>query len=191
MSRRPYQGPSDSQANAEALARRDAGYAVPHEVSLARSWDFRRREPTDLREAVRMVRRAYADEVPARLHEGPDSIGPDGTPKMTARAEGYIFGSPQGSDRSDPDQLVSFYHSPFRARLSQLERGDETERKHAALVAHVTIGGQGPREAAIAEGVPPWCARIVAEDAIRAFLRSISDLKLHLPRQIEEVGAVA
>lgn len=130
-----------------------------------------------------MVRRAYADEVPGRLHEGPDSIGQDGTPKMTAKAEGYIFGSSQGSDRTDPDQLVSHYHVPFRAMLDQMEHGDEGNRKRAAVVSHVAIGSQGPQEAAIAEGVPAWCAKVVAEDALRSFLRSMTDLKLHLPRE--------
>jgi hypothetical protein len=135
-----------------------------------------------------MVRKAYADEVPAKLHEGPENIGPDGTPKMTSKAEGYIFGSPTGSDAGkDPEtgkpDLVGYYHSPFRAKLADMERGDEARRKHAAIVRHVTIGQQPPAQAAIEEGVPAWCASYVAELALRSFLRNLTDLKLNLPRQ--------
>jgi hypothetical protein len=205
-------------------------------VSFRTRWDYHRREPQDLREAVRMVRRAYADEVPPKLHEGYDSIGPDGTPKMTAKAEGYIFGSAQGSDatsgkcncpyeagvrrmlyntrtmkqaedalasvadvqhaddcpanpRNAP--LVSYYHAPFRAKLDEWQRGDEGSRKRAAIISHVTIGQQGPREAAITEGVPSWCAKTVAEDAIRAFLRSMTDLKLHIQNRHAEMAGTA
>lgn len=194
--RRPYIGPSEAQANAEALARRGAPYAGSSDASFRQAWDWRRREPVNLREAVRMVRRAYADEVPAKLHEGPDSIGEGGTPKMTARAEGYIFGSPRGSDvRHDPEtgqpDLISYYHSPFRARLDELAHGDDTQRLIAQIVSHVTIGGRGPKEAAIEEGVLGACAHWVAEAAIRAFLRGITDLKLHVREPLEPAGVAA
>jgi hypothetical protein len=183
-----YRGISDAQANAEALARRSAPYAVASEVSFKVAWDYTQREPENLREAVRMVRRAYADEVPTKLHEGYDSIGEGGTPKMTAKAEGYLFGNPTSSDAGrdaetgEPD-LVSYYHAPFRAALHRMSHGDEASRKRAAIVQHVTIGQQGPQEAAIAEDVPSWCAKVVAEDAIRAFLRDLTDIKVSLRRE--------
>ena len=176
---RPYIGPSEAQINAEALAHRDAPYTAASQVSFTIAWDYQRREPADLREATRMVRRAYTDELPIKLHEGPDKIGEGGTPKMTARAEGYIFGSAQGSD--DADSAVSHYHAPFRACLDGMAHGDESSRKRAAIVSHVTIGSQGPQDAAVAEGVPSWCAKLVAEDALRSFLRNLSDLKFVLP----------
>lgn len=158
-------------------------YSAASEVSFCVAWDWHRREPADLREAVRMVRRAYSDEVPTKLHEGPDSIGPDGTPKMTTRAEGYIFGSAQGSDRTDADQMMSYYHSPFRAMLDHMQHGDASMRRRAAIVSHITIGSQGPVQAAIAEKAHPLDAKLVAEDAIRSFLRSMTDMKLHLGRE--------
>jgi hypothetical protein len=185
-----YRGPSEAQINADALARRDAPYTEASGVSFRVAWDWHNREPENLRDAVRMVRKAYADEVPTRLHEGPDSIGDDGTPKMDARAVGYIFGSEQSSDATrDPEtgkpaDLISYYHAPFRAALEQLQkRGGEGERHRGNIVAHVTIGSQGPVDAAIAEGVPSWCAKQVAEDAIRGFLRTLTDIKVHLPRE--------
>jgi hypothetical protein len=212
-----YRDLSDSQANAEALARRSAPYSAASDMSARIAWDYRNREPADLREAVYMVQKAYADEVPDKLHDGPDAIGEGGTPRMTARAEGYIFGSGDSDDapirscvchqllkckehpsggwdhyhsqhedmcpRNPQNQeLVGYYHTPFRAALGRMQRGAEAERKRAAIVSHVTIGQQGPQEAAITEGVPAWCAKLVAEDALRMFLRGLSDMKLHIPR---------
>jgi hypothetical protein len=194
MTKRPYVGPSEAQSNADALARRGLPFTEASRLSFEVKWDWHRREPADLRDAVRMARRAYADEVPTNLHEGPDDIGVDGTPKMTARAEGYIFGSATSSDvtmelneagKRVPADFASYYHAPFRATLDRLSKGVESERKRAAIVTHVTIGGQNPGHAAMTEGVPAWCAKTVAEDALRAFLRSMTDLKLHLSREPE------
>ena len=190
---RSHKGPSESQANADALARRDAPFSAASGASFSVNWDWHRREPSDLREAERMVRRAYSDEVPSKLHEGPDSIGEGGTPKMTTRAEGYLFGSAGSNDaKRDPltGQLdaVGWYHAPFRAHLDNLAHGDEASRKRAAIVSHIAIGGQGPQQAAITEGIPSWAAKLVAEDVLRAFLRGLSDLKLNAKRQAEAVA---
>lgn len=189
-------GISESQAaaNAEMLANRGRTFAGPSADSFRVAWDWRKRQPRDLREAVRIVRAAYASEVPTKLHDGPDAIGEGGTPRMTARAEGYIFGSGMADDalrdaetgQRDP---VGYYHAPFRARLAELYRGDERARKCAAIVSHVTIGQQGPQQAAIAEGVPSWCATLVARDALFFFIHSMSDLRLHLPADDAEMEA--
>lgn len=185
-----------SQANAEALARRSAPHTEASGESFRVRWDWHRREPADLREAVRLARRAYADEVPDKLHNGRNSGTPalaeDGSPRMTAKAEGYIFGPPGADDAArDPEtgqrDLVGYHYTPFRATLERMEHGDEPSRKRAAIVTHVTMGSQGPMQAAIAEGVPSWCAKVVAEDALRSFLRSMTDLRLHLPPE----GAIA
>lgn len=182
---RGYSGKSDSQANAEALARRSTPYSEAHRGSLTFSWDWQKRSPRDLRDAVRIVRKAYEDEVPRRMTEGPDSIGDDGTPRFSSQAEGYIFGSPTRTDAGhDPEDrpLVSYYQTPFRATLANMERGPEPEARRAAIVRHVTIGSQGPQEAAIAEGVPAWCAKTVAEDAIRSFIRRLSDVRVDVAK---------
>lgn len=124
-----------------------------------------------------MVQRAYSEEVPPKLHKGPDNAeGLYGSPGFTPQAEGYIFGSPGAND--DPDAGMSYYRSPFRAALAGMARGHETERKYAAIVSHVAIGGQSPHAAAVAESVPRWCAVIVAEHALRAFLRGLSDVRV-------------
>lgn len=183
---RAYIGPSESQskANAEALVRRGAPYTAASDASVRIAWDWRQREPKDLREAVRLVRKAYADEVPDKLHDGPDAIGEGGTPRMTARAEGYIFGSATASDaRPLDDELVSYYHTPFRAALCRLQHGSAPEQRRGRIVSHVTIGQMGPVEAAIAEKAHPFDAKLVAFDALRSFLHGMTDMRLHLPTE--------
>jgi hypothetical protein len=185
--RRPYIGPSEAQsrANQEALARRSLPFAPENRTSVAMSYDFRRRLPRDLRDAVEQVRRAYADEVPAKLHSGQD-LAPDGTPAMTSKAEAYIFGGETWTDAGRGEHpLVSFYLTPFRATLSKMEHASaESTRKRAAIVKHVTIGGQKPEHAAESEGVPSWCSRDVAEQAILSFLRRMSDMKVDVANEV-------
>ena len=177
MSKR-YRGWSDSQSNAEALARRESTYSEPNRTSAGMAYDFRRRQtPRDLRHAVDLVRRAYEDEVPTKLHES--GLADDGTPAMTAKAEAYIFGSPSWTDAGRDAPLVSFYLTPFRATLDGMEHHHaESVRKRAAIVRHVTIGSQEPEQAALTEGVPSWCSRLVAFDALCSFLRSLSDVRV-------------
>lgn len=208
--KRPYIGPSESQS--AALERRDAPFAPENRTSAGNAYDWRRRQdPRDLRDAVRLVRRAYQDEVPTRMHNR--DLADDGTPKMTPQTEAYMFGAPTWTDagsrpkcardcRFHPDNvfgdlsdggrnhephcpahqdnqpLISYYATPFRATLDGMERGPEPEAKRAAIIRHITFGSQGPQEAAIAEGVPLWCAKTVAEDAIRSFLRRLSDVRV-------------
>ncbi len=191
-----YRDLSDSQANAEALARRSSPYSVPHAISVSTAYDYRRREPRDLREAEHMVRRAHADEVPTKLHDGRNGGTPmlaaDGSPRFAARAEGYIFGNPEADDAGrDPEtgqrDLTGDIYTPFRSALSQMEHSDrEAHRKHAAIVTHVTFGQRTGVEAAIAEGVPSWCAGSVAELALKAFLNQMSTFRIHPPIKVAE-----
>lgn len=184
---RSHRGPSESQANADALARRDAPYSAASEASFRVAFDVRYRQPRDINDAVERVLRAYADDVPTKLHEGPDSIGEGGTPKMTERAEGYLFGSAESDDaKRDPDGLkdaISYYRSPFRACLAVMRSGNERSRKQAEIVAHVAIGSQRPSAAAVSVGVPYWCAMDVAEQALRAFMHNLSDVKFARPKE--------
>lgn len=125
-----------------------------------------------------MVRRHYQDEVPTKLHES--GLADDGTPAMTANAEAYIFGEHSWTD-AGRDEAVAFHMTPFRKTLDELENGDEVQRFIAAIVRHVTIGSQGPYEAAIAEGVrPTHRAKLVAEDALRSFLASLASVRVPL-----------
>lgn len=178
--RRPYIGPSESQAaaNAQVVFRRESQWSLPHDASVRVSMDFRERIPSDLRGMVRAVRRAYEDEVPTKLHEGPDNIGEGGTPKMTDQALRYLD-APHATDAAPGERALASYHlTPFRAALDRMERGDVHRKRRAAIVRHITIGGQEPVTAAIMEQAHPLDARIVAEDALRVFLNSMTDVKL-------------
>lgn len=174
---------SEAQSNAEALARRSAPFAPENRTSAGMAYDFRRRQPRDLREAVRLVRKAYQDEVPTKLHEG-DALADDGTPAMTSRAEAYIFGSPTWTDAGHGEKpLVAFYLTPFRATLGGMLRATaESSRKRGAIVQHVAFGME-PEQAAAEEGVPSWCTRLVAYDALATFLRQLTDVRIDVAKE--------
>ena len=177
-----YRGWSDSQANAEALARRSSPYTEASRLSATIAWDATKRGPRDLRHAVELVRRAYRDEVPTKLHES--GLADDGTPAMTAKAEAYIFGSPSWTDAGRGEQpLMSFYLTPFRATLSDMEKArEEATRRRAAIVRHVAFG-MDPVEAARSEGAHPLDAKLVVFDALCSFLRRLTDVRVDLSKQ--------
>lgn len=179
MTRKYNRGPSEAQSNAEALSRRGREFATENQTSAGIAYDYRRRQPSDLREAVRMARRAYADEIPTKLHSGTE-LADDGTPAMTNRATSYIFGNAQQTDAArDDGEFLTYYTAPFRATLAGMQAARaESSRKHAAIVGHITIGGQDPEPAAEAEGVPSWCSRRIAFDALCSFLRQLSDVRV-------------
>lgn len=191
MSKRPYFGPSEAQANADALANRGRTYADPNAASFKIQWDWHRREPRDLREAVNMVRKAYQDEVPTAIHEGPDSIGGGGTPKYRKTFLLYLE-APEATDAGKGEDPGWAYHlTPFKATLAAMSRGDLAARKQGEIVSRIAIGLQGPKEAAIAVGVPNWCAGREAEAALRAFRSGHSDIRLSLPKSLPKEDAAA
>ena len=166
-----------SKQQAEALARRGTTYADEH----ARSWEVRfdrRTEPGSLRELVIDLRRAYRDEVPARLHK--HDVDGGGTPAYSGEFAAYLYARPDAVDREDDT-----YRTPFRRCLSaMLTSREAATRQMAGIVAHVTVGGEAPedavaRQVGIAEA---WCARAVAERALRVFWRRCSDVRLDLGR---------
>ena len=175
--------------NADVLARRGSPFTAASGASFTTRWDWHKRQPTNLREAEHMIRRAYTDEVPVKLHDGPSAIGPDGTPRMSTRAEGYIFGAADGDDAAHDAEtgmrdLIGWYFAPFRARLHQWSRAqNEASRRRAAIVSHVALGSQSGMAAAIAEGVPSWCAYVVAEHTLSMFYQGLTDVVVHAPRE--------
>ena len=198
---------SQSAANAEALIRRGLPYSGEFRATTTVAWDWRQRvgPNTPLRELVRMAQRACAEEIPTKLHSGTE-LAPDGTPAMTPKAEAFIFGGDSWTDAgpvrcncaSEPHAddcpanplnrpAISYYQTPFRAALESASRGDEKGRLYAQIVQSVTVGGQGPQEAALQAGVSPRCvAKDVAEDALRWILSHLTDIRVDSPR-----GAVA
>ena len=250
VTRKYNRGISEAQSNAEALARRGMPYSGEFRATTAVAWDWRARVGPNvpLRELVRMAQRACAEEVPTKLHDA-TNLAQDGTPKMTAKAEAFIFGGDSWTDAGrakcageatcrefqtheqdcpvawsdvDPEPekgypwlqqnvkprfacpcrwqhhetcpanaqnrpAISYYQTPFRAALEKANSGDEKGRLYAAIVQGITIGGQGPQEAALQAGVAPRCvAKDVAEDALRWILAHLTDVRVDSP-----CGAVA
>lgn len=161
---------------ADARRRRETPYQAEHERSTRRAWDAKSRAPRDLRHAVRLVRAAWINETPVNLTEGPDSVGPDGNPRLTPEATRFIFDGPDQVEPGEPGDPLRFRVTPFRATLAAFERGGQKAQHQAAIVRRVTSGEQLPGSAAMGEGVPEWCAKDVAETALLAFLSSMSDV---------------
>ena len=161
---RRYAGPSEAQS--VALAMREAPYTEAHRNSYVLKME-RTDPPEDLRAVIHQLRKAYADEVPGRMHKHETSEG--GTPEWTAGFARYITGSDMATDKDDDT-----YQTPFRAALS----GMPTERR--MLVECVVVTGMGPVESAKVMEVPEWCAKIVADSVLRTFWKRLSDVRLDL-----------
>lgn len=107
---------------------------------------------------------------------GAHSVGDDGNPRFAPETDAYIFGRPDALEHDEPGAIIRYRLLPFRATLAIFTRGDEKMRHQAAIVRRVTAGEQGPMDAAMAEGVPSWCAKDVAEQTLRLFLTIMSEV---------------
>lgn len=168
-------GKSEAQSIAEARSRT---YADDHALSITVKFDRPSHEPRSLREYVRTLRKAYADEVPTRLHSHETDEG--GDPAWSPEFTRYLTGSDFTTDRADVG-ATEVYVTPFRACMAAMTRSsDEATRRRAAIIRHSVMGDSGPVEAAMIEGVPEWCAKIVAREAHAVFWRRLSDVRLDL-----------
>jgi hypothetical protein len=166
-----------SESQSRALYERDAPFTEAHRNSWTARFD-RGTPPSDLRELVRDLRRAYTDEVPTRIHSRDTDAG--GDPAWSPEFTRYLTGSDSATDARDPGS-TEVYLTPFRACMASMERStDQATRKRAAIVSHVVIGNYGPVEAAILEGLPDWDAKRSAEYALTVFWRRLSDVRLDL-----------
>lgn len=161
---------SEAQANAEALARRSTTYADEH----ARSWSvaFARSEPTSLRDLVRDLRRAYADDMPGKMHVG--HVDGGGTPAYAGEFASLIYGSPRATDHGD-EGASPIYQTPCRAAI------DKLAGTHEAIVKAVVVAGLGPVEAAVAAGIPEDVAKLTTDGVLRRFWRMMSAGPLPMP----------
>lgn len=167
----------DRVSESHSRAMREAPYTEAHRNSYTLKME-RTSPPDTLRELVHDLRKAYADEVPTRLHSHDTDAG--GDPAWSPEFTRYLTGSDFSTDRRD-EGTTEVYLTPFRACMAGMERSsDESTRRRAAIVGHVTFGNFGPVESAMMEGVPEWCAKIVARDAHSVFWRRLSDVRLDL-----------
>lgn len=130
-----------------------------------------------------MIRQAHSDEVPTKLHEGPDAIGEGGTPQMHPRFVGYLDDRDDaGLERKGEQPALDYMKTPFRGTLASYEPN------RARIVELVAIGSMGPVQATIAAGVPSWCAREVAEATLFGFVRNLSDVKVSVAKRQPEAA---
>lgn len=112
MTTRPYLGPSDAQANAEAVARRDRAYAAEHATEV------RSRFPKGFTGMLTWFLRAWESPLPNRMHgrgeewdtpgritrgDGSGVTDPGGgnglgAPRWDPRARAYLFGPVRAVD---------------------------------------------------------------------------------------------
>lgn len=166
---------SDSQANAEALARRTATYADEHAASWQVRFDRPTHEPKSLRGYVNELRDAYEAECPSRLHR--HDVDGGGTPAFTVAFEAWLDGTDRG---------------PFRDCIRGMARsGDERTRRRASIVGRLIIGGISAVDAATQDGVPSWCAEIVAYDAVRVAWRRYCSTPIARSSALAKAEAIA
>jgi hypothetical protein len=160
-----------NKANADALARRSAVYADEHARSVQRR-DYRVAPPADLRSLVIELRKAYRDEVPSAIHK--HDVDGGGTPAYSGEFAAYLYGSPWATDKDD-----DAYRTPFRACLAGMHRNNPSM---AAIVAHVTIGGEDPVAAVEREAgeLERWICRAAAERALTVFWSRMTDVRRDL-----------
>jgi hypothetical protein len=124
---RPYIGPSDAQANADALARRAAPYAPEHDRS-------KRFLPHGFDQLRRWFLAQWKDELPTDIHgageetERPGRILRDDGSGVTDPGGGNALGAPS-------------YLPEFRVLIYGLENGDGTTRPGETQTEYATSGG--------------------------------------------------
>ena len=161
---------SEAQSNAEALARRSATFADEHAASWAVRFDRPTHEPKSLRGYVHELRDAYEGEVPSRIHQ--HDVDGGGTPAFTKAFEAWLYGSPFATG------VDGAYQSPLRATLAGMHRSEDARTQARARIAYRVVCGMGAEEAAIADGVQPHWAKVVATDALRVTWRRIASAPL-------------
>lgn len=175
---------SDSQANAEALARRTATYADEH----AKSWSVRFDTPAHELSTKALVARINENllaETPERLHEGPDHIDAGGVPAMTGAFLAHISNSATSTlERPDPEAIVvGTYRRPQAAAIASMLRANGKTAWWGRIVDRVIYRGESPAAAAIAEGSHPYEAQRTANEALSEAYRRWTPDKMHLAKR--------
>lgn len=175
---------SDSQANAEALARRTSTYADEH----AASWQIRFGEPThqlSTRALLARLEENLAAETPVKLHEGPDHIDAGGVPAMTHAFQAHLDSRPNSTlGKPDHDAIITgTYRRPMAAAVESMLRCPGKVAWWGRIVERVLYGGEIPVEAAKAEGSHAYEAARTANEALSEALRRWTPDKMNLAKR--------
>ena len=159
-----------TRSEAQSMAEFGRPYADEH----ARTWQVTRDRgapPAGLRALVVVLRRAYRDEVPTTIHK--HALDGGGGPAYSGEFAAYLYGSPFATDKGD-----DIYRTPFRAALEAMHRNNPSM---AAIVGHVTIGGEDPVTAVQREHeLDSWMCRAIAERALLVFWQRFAAVRLDL-----------
>jgi hypothetical protein len=158
-----------SNANAQALARRNAQYADEHARSVQKR-DYRVDPPQGLRALVSELRRAYRDEVPGTIHK--HDVDGGGTPAYSGEFAAYLYGSPWATDKDD-----DAYRTPFRACMAGMYRNNPSM---AFVVDRIIRGGEDPVASCAHLDVDTWMSRAIAERALVVFWSRLTDVRRDL-----------
>jgi len=169
-----------SEPQSRALYERETPYTEAHRNSYRLKME--RTRPPRLGDLVRDLRKAYADEVPTRIHSRDTDAG--GDPAWSPEFTRFLTGSDFATDTRD-DGTTEVYTTPLRACLASMGRSaSESSRRRAAITFRIVVAGSDPAEAAMAEGAPEWDAPACARRALEQFWSRLSDVRLDL-RQTE------
>lgn len=169
-----------SEAQSTALYQRETPYTEAHRNSW--SLKMQRTRPPRPRELLHLLRQAYADEVPARIHSHDTDGG--GDPAWSPEFTRYLTGSDFSTDRNDVG-TTEVYATPFRACMASMSRSaHEGTRRRAAIVFRAVVAGDDLSTAAMIEGSPEWDAPACGARALELFWTRLSDIRLDL-RQTE------
>jgi hypothetical protein len=177
-------GKSDSQANAEALARRTRTYADEH----ATSWQVRFGTPAhelSTRALLARLEENLAAETPVKLHEGPDHIDEGGVPAMTNAFLSHLDSRPN-STVGKPDReaiITGTYRRPMAAAVESMTRCQGKVAWWGRIVVRVLYQGEQPVQAAIAEGSHQYEAARTANEALAEALRRWTPDKMNLAKR--------
>lgn len=191
MTRKYHRGISEAQANALALERRGRTYADEN----AKSWEIRfgqRDRPMSTKALVTQLAILLAEEVPTKLHEGPDKIDEGGVPAMTGAFEAYLESSAMSVTYREPKVdsqgrelrpvMVGTFRKPVQAAIEGMKRCGGRTAWWGRIAERVVIGSEAPVSAARSEGSHEFEAVRTANEALSELYRRVTPDKMDLAR---------
>lgn len=142
--------------------------AEPHRASIARRMDDVAREPRSLPEYLAWFRRAWAEEMPTRIHErGVEPESALGAPRLAGAFRAYMDGHPMATDydpRHDIDERGAARLRPVHAALAQMRRKWPLSARYLFAIAWT---GAEWQDVALAWGMLPEVGHRFTMDALR------------------------
>lgn len=147
---------------------RDAPHASEHRASVSRRMDAAAARPESLPDLLAWFRAAWAEEMPARIHErGVEPQSVLGTPKLAGAFRAYMDAHPMQTDhdpRLDVDERGAARVRPIHAALWQMRRRWPLSARFLFALAWT---GAEWQDVALAWGMLPEVGHRFTIDALR------------------------